>query len=235
MQVCHDDVVCINLAPDPDPVVVNGSLFDVISGVPQGTVLGSLLFLLYINDITGSIQSNSRLFADDCIVYCTIRSQDDSCKLQNDISSLLKWAETWQIRFNSKKCHILSISHQRNKSSPVYYLGTDVLSTVSSDTYQLCHLIWNGMNTFLIYALRQLGLLTLWGVIHIVVLRKLKIWSSLKPARPGRGTQKLPYIAPLQLSLINFLFTVPVQWPGMIDSASSDFTVCIKGPNIGSF
>ena len=52
--------------------------------------------------------------------------------------------------------------------------------------------------------------------------------------RPGRGTQKLPYI-PLQLSLINFLFTVPVQWPGMIDSAYSDFTVCIKGPNIGSF
>ena len=39
----------------------------------------------------------------------------------------------------------------------------------------------------------------------------------------------------LQLSLINFLFTVPVQWPGMIDSASSDFTVCIKGLNIGSF
>ena len=63
------------------------------------------------------------------------------------------------------------------------------------------------------------------------------VTSSLqvKPKnRPGPGTQKLPYI-PLQLSLINFLFTVPVQWPGMIDSASSDFTMCIKGPNIGSF
>ena len=57
------------------------------------------------------------------------------CKLQNDISSLLRWAETWQMRFNSKKCHILSISRQRNKSSPVYYLGTDVLSTVSCHTY----------------------------------------------------------------------------------------------------
>ena len=53
----------------------------------------------------------------------------------NDISSLLRWAETWQMRFNSKKCHILSISRQRNKSSPVYYLGTDVLSTVNSHTY----------------------------------------------------------------------------------------------------
>ena len=54
---------------------------------------------------------------------------------KNDISSLLKWAETWQMRFNSKKCHILSISHQRNKSSPVYYLGTEVLTSVSSHTY----------------------------------------------------------------------------------------------------
>jgi len=68
-------------------------------------------------------------------VYRTIRSQDDSCQLQNDIYSLLKWAETWQMRFNSKKCHIISISRQRHKSSPVYYLGTDVLSTVSSHTY----------------------------------------------------------------------------------------------------
>ena len=59
--------------------------------------------------------------------------------------------------------------------------------------------------------------------------------SSLKtgPARPGHA--KIALYIPLQSSLINFLFTVPVQWPGMIDSASSDFTVCIKGPNIGSF
>ena len=119
-------------------VVVNGSQSswsDMISGVPQGTVLGPLLFLLYINDITDNIQSNIRFFADDCIVYRTIRSQDDSCKLQNDISSLLRWAETWQMRFNSEKCHISSISRQRNKSSPVYYLGTDMLSNVSSHTY----------------------------------------------------------------------------------------------------
>jgi len=78
-------------------VVVNrsqSSWWVVISGVQQGTVLRPLLFLLHINDITGNIQSNIRLFADDCIVYCTTRSQDDSCKLQNDISSLLRWAET---------------------------------------------------------------------------------------------------------------------------------------------
>ena len=141
-------------------------------------MLGPLLFLLYINDITDNIQSNIRLFADDCIVYRTIRSQNDSCKLKNDISSLLRLAETWQMRFNSKKCHILSISRQRNKSSPVYYLGTDELSTVSSHTYLgitvSSDLKWHE-HEFQISALRQLGLSTLLGVIHIVVPRTLKI------------------------------------------------------------
>ena len=105
-------------------VVVNGSQSswsDVISGVPQGTVLGPLLFLLYINVITSNIQYNIRLFADDCIMYHTIRSQDDSCKLQNDISSLLRWAETWQMRFNFEKCHILSISYYRLEFPPTSY------------------------------------------------------------------------------------------------------------------
>ena len=103
-----------------------------------------------------------------------LRSQDD-CKLQNDIPSLLKWAETWQMRFNSKKCHILSISRQCNKSSPVYYLGTDVLSNASSHTYLgitvSSDLKWHEH----ISNIRQLGLSTLLGIIHIVVLRKLKI------------------------------------------------------------
>jgi len=103
-------------------VVVNGSQSswsDVISSVPQGTVLGPLLFLLYINDITGNIQSNIRLFADNCIVYRTIRSQDDFCKLQNDISSVSKWAETWQMRFNSSdvKLEFFSKSKLESKKS----------------------------------------------------------------------------------------------------------------------
>ena len=82
-------------------------------------MLGPLLFLLYINDITGNIQSNIRLFADNCIVYRTIRSQDDFCKLQNDISSVSKWAETWQMRFNSSdvKLEFFSKSKLESKKS----------------------------------------------------------------------------------------------------------------------
>jgi len=78
-------------------VVVNGcqsSWLPVASGVPQGTVLGPLLFLLYINDITCSINSEVRLFADDCIVYRTITNTLDSTILQQDIDTFQTWADT---------------------------------------------------------------------------------------------------------------------------------------------
>ena len=60
----------------------------VLSGVPQGNVLGPLLFFLYINDISTDINSEIRLFADDCVCYREIREADDSLKLQRDIDRL---------------------------------------------------------------------------------------------------------------------------------------------------
>ena len=60
----------------------------VSSGVPQGSVLGPVLFLLYINDITSEIQSQVGLFADDCLIYRTIYSETDHTILQNDLNRL---------------------------------------------------------------------------------------------------------------------------------------------------
>ena len=71
--------------------------------VPHGTVLGPLLFLLYINDITADIKSDIRLFADDCILYLTISSRHDQTILQEDINTLHSRTKTWQMQFNSKK------------------------------------------------------------------------------------------------------------------------------------
>ena len=67
--------------------------FDVISGVPQGSVLGPTLILLYINDIVTDIQSTIRLFADDCLIYRHMKSLDDHCILQGDLKTLTAWAD----------------------------------------------------------------------------------------------------------------------------------------------
>ena len=63
--------------------------------VPQGIVLAPLLFLLFIDDIETNINSRMRLFADDCLVHRVIKKDSDSLQLQEDISLLCHWGNTW--------------------------------------------------------------------------------------------------------------------------------------------
>ena len=91
-------------------VVVDGkqsSLIDVVSGVPQGTVLGPLLFLLHINDLPSVVSSKVRLFADDCLIYRNIINKEDQIALQKYLNLLGNWGNTWGMRFNAAKCHII--------------------------------------------------------------------------------------------------------------------------------
>ena len=93
-------------------VMVNGcrsKADNVISGVPQGTVLGPILFVIYINDLLDNIKSNGLMFADDTKLFRLVSSYDDADALQADISQLEQWADTWQLRFNYDKCHILTL------------------------------------------------------------------------------------------------------------------------------
>ena len=71
----------------------------VLSGVPKSTVLGPLLFLLYINDIIKSIDLELKLFADDCVCYREIKKSENMVKLQEDIDRLGCLARIWGIRF----------------------------------------------------------------------------------------------------------------------------------------
>lgn len=131
-------------------VVVNGAPSPwekVLSGVPQGTVLGPHLFLLFINDIGDEITSNIRLFADDCLIYRAIKGPEDETILQNDLSRLVKWTETWGMHFNSKKCNVMRISNKKKQHQVSYKMMDDCLQHINSCQYLGIHiqsnLKWN--------------------------------------------------------------------------------------------
>ena len=87
-------------------VVLDGQASDpvpVLSGVPQGSVLGPVLFLIFINDLPENIRSSVRLFADDCVLYRNIKSPIDCQILQDDLNSLAQWETDWQMKFNVAK------------------------------------------------------------------------------------------------------------------------------------
>ena len=76
----------------------------VMSGVPQGSVLGPLLFIIYVNDLDSAVTSSISKFADDTKVYRDVSQDSDSLALQSDLEKLVLWANEWQMTFNSKKC-----------------------------------------------------------------------------------------------------------------------------------
>ena len=123
-------------------VVVNGATSSstiVTSGVPQGTVLGPLLFLLYINDLPDNLSTSVRLFADDCILYTPIRTQNDSSLIQNDLLKLQKWQDKWLMKFKPGKCYTMTLA-TRIPTSNMYTFCGQTLTSVDSHCYLGIHL-----------------------------------------------------------------------------------------------
>ena len=121
-------------------VILEGNksnISSVTSGVPQGTVLGPLLFLIFINDMPDFVSSNIRLFADDALLYRCIQTPDDITILEEDIENLQVWERRWLMSFNADKCEVLRVSNKRNNiigSSPYSIHGTP-LRTVDEAKY----------------------------------------------------------------------------------------------------
>ena len=119
-------------------VVVNGShstTTPVTSCVPQGSALGPILFLLFINDITQVTNSPLRLFADDTVLYRTINSLHDHYVLQEDLPNVTKSASDWQMNFNVTKCHLLCITKKRKPSNFAYTANSEALTNVPECDY----------------------------------------------------------------------------------------------------
>ena len=95
---------------------------DVLSGVPQGSVLGPLLFIIYINDMSELINHLCKLFADDSKVIAVIKDYQDSERLQSDLNKLVSWAQTWKMKFNYDKCKVMYFG-KKNRTKSVYTLN----------------------------------------------------------------------------------------------------------------
>ncbi|CAH8641334.1 unnamed protein product [Schistosoma mattheei] len=118
----------------------------VLSGVPQGTGLGTVLFLLYVNDLPCLLSSSVLLYADDVKIWRTIRCKSDSLELQNDLKKLSEWSQTWQLPINTSKCVAMHIGHQgtdtytmNNTELPVVQTYNDLGVIVSQDLKTTTH------------------------------------------------------------------------------------------------
>ena len=133
----HDDV--INwieklLTHRRQRVIVNREISNwksVLSGVPQGSVLGPILFLIYINDLENDISSKVLNFADDKKVFRKVTNDTDKQSLQDDLDKLVKWSEKWQMVFNFGKYKCIHTGH--GNMDEEYKMGDAVLGRTTQE------------------------------------------------------------------------------------------------------
>lgn len=101
--------------------------FPVLSGVPQGSHLGPLLFILFINDITSSLSCDFLLFADDLKIYCRVRTTADRGNIQRSLEGIHGWCRSNAMELNVSKCHVVSFSRSNVPFFYDYHIGNVIL------------------------------------------------------------------------------------------------------------
>jgi len=104
---------------------------DVLSGVPQGSVIGPTLFIIFINDMPECVQSFINMFADDAKLYAEVAEEHQHSVLQQDLERLQSWAKKWQMVFNAQKCKVMHIGNSNAKYN--YHMGEVTLSKTSCE------------------------------------------------------------------------------------------------------
>ena len=101
----------------------------VLSGIPQGSVLGPILFVIFINDLPDEVKFNHcKMFADDCKLYGTVNQTN---LMQSDLNSLANWSEKWQLPFNTSKCKVMHVGISNKKKT--YELNSQELQVINSE------------------------------------------------------------------------------------------------------
>nr|VZI15082.1 unnamed protein product [Spirometra erinaceieuropaei] len=102
------------------------------SGVPQGSVLGPTLFLVYVNDCANELNCDVAMFADDMKIWSTIRSEVDEARLQTNLDHLEQWSKDWLLPFNINKCTFLRVGRTSSPNHTVYCLTGKPLQEVDA-------------------------------------------------------------------------------------------------------
>ena len=119
-------------------IIIEGSKSSpspVMSGVPQGTVLGPLLFLVYINDMPECVKSEIKLFAEDSLLYRRIQNIADCHQLQEDLNKLQEWEQRWQMDFNADKCEVICITYKKRPLCSDYTIHNQKLNIKTEAKY----------------------------------------------------------------------------------------------------
>ena len=119
--------------------VVRSETDEVSSGVPQGSVIGPLLFSVFINDLPSKVKSDGRLFADDCILYKQIKNKQDALSLQKYLDNIQRWCRDWLIHLHPDKCEILRVTNERKPLVSTYMIEGESLKEVDTKKYLGSH------------------------------------------------------------------------------------------------
>ena len=112
---------------------VNSDWCSITSGVPQGSVLAPIMFMVYINDIVEGVNSYMNLFADDAKLLRRVKKREDGEMLQKDLDNILEWSHKWEMEFNVKKCKVMEFGKGRNRTTSNYCLGNTQLSKTKQE------------------------------------------------------------------------------------------------------
>lgn len=105
------------------------------SGIPQGTIVGPISFLVFINDIVNGLSSSCKLYADDCVLYRVIKGDDDCDILQSDINKVFTWSQQWRLNLNVEKCHLMHVSRKQACNRHAYYMDGNKLEDTVCEKY----------------------------------------------------------------------------------------------------